>query len=70
MAIFERGAWPVLLPDGTALVYVPGVRGGRLVADSRRSVLPRAFRAHLSVQPDGSAAHEAVANAMRGRVAR
>ena len=59
VAIFERGAWPLLLPDGAALVYVPVVRGGRLVAEpdvddarpplpvaeSRRSVLPRAFRA-------------------------
>jgi hypothetical protein len=59
LAIFERGAWPMLLPDGTALVYVPLVSAGRLVAEpegdparpplpvaeSRRSVLPRAFRA-------------------------
>jgi len=31
--MFERGAWPVLLPDGTALVYVPVLRDGRLVPE-------------------------------------
>lgn len=33
LAIFERGAWPVLLPDNTLLVYVPVLQGARAVLD-------------------------------------
>lgn len=38
--------------------------------DEARARLREALGAHLSTQPDGAVAHEAVANAVRGRVAR
>ncbi len=44
-AMFERGAWPMLLPDATVLVYVPVLHGGRLVPEPakplKNSVFPK-----------------------------
>ncbi|MFO0609654.1 MAG: class I SAM-dependent methyltransferase [Polyangiales bacterium] len=49
-----------------------GPAGAKIAAlpEADRARLREALREHLSVQPDGSVAHEAVANAVRGRVAR
>lgn len=33
LAMFERGTWPMALPDGSVLVYVPVLRDGALVPE-------------------------------------
>jgi hypothetical protein len=37
VALWERGLWPIALPDGVVLVYVPVLRGGVIVPEPERA---------------------------------
>jgi hypothetical protein len=37
VALWERGLWPIALPDGVVLVYVPVLRGGVIVPEPQRA---------------------------------
>ena len=43
VAMFERGAWPTLLPDATVLVYVPVLSDGHLVPDPSKARTVKRF---------------------------
>ncbi len=43
LAMWERGAWPLLLPGATLLVWIPATRGGAIEADAEAAAAGRSF---------------------------